>query len=75
MEDRYYIVTVWRDDASARKFIEQVRPTLLITEREDSNDRARIIRITGRTLNLEKPVFTTGHIEVYDISTMTAGGR
>ena len=74
MAERYFIVSVWSDEASTRAFIEYARPTLLITQRKDEDDRVRIFRILGRSLPpaLQKPVYTTGPIEVYDMSSMTS---
>ena len=71
MLERYYIVSVWSDDASMRKFIEEAKPTLLITWIGDGEDRARIVHVLGRSLRLKKPVFvSTGYIEVYDVSSL-----
>ncbi len=71
MLERYYIVSVWSDDASMRKFIEEAKPTLLITWIGDGEDRARIVHVLGRSLRLKKPVFVgTGYIEVYDVSSL-----
>ena len=69
MLERYYIVSIFSDDASMRRFIEKARPTLLITWIGDGDDRARIVHVLGRPLRLKKPVFaTTRYIEVYDVS-------
>ena len=75
MAERYLIVSIWSNDGFTRRFIEHARPTLLITQRKDGDDRARIFRILGQSPipALPKPVYTTGNVEVYDISSMTAG--
>ena len=72
---REAIVSAFVPEASTDSFIKTRRPVLLITQSGDIDEQARIVRIIGQPLEpmMQKPVYTSGPIEVYDISKLTAG--
>ena len=69
---RYCGVSVWSSDDGIREFIRRYRPALLVTQPEDAGDRAHLERILGRALPEGAPVRVIGHLQVYDISKVTA---
>ena len=73
--DRYCGVSVWSSDDGIRDFIRQYEPALLVTQAEDAGDRAHLERILGHALPLSAPVQVIGHLQIYDISKVTADNR
>jgi hypothetical protein len=65
---RHLIVSVWVDDGVLRRFIDERKPALLITQAEDALDRTRIERVLGRPIPARQPVYSAGRVEAYDLS-------